>query len=120
MTDIEMFHAFRHTIDEYVFPLLMENKSDFRRIECEGQTVGFLMVNLDGYIEGLWIHPDFQRRGLARKAIYEYVRDVGLPWRLHIVNTNKPAKKFWHGVFDLAVVGSNEIDTLYEVVRCKL
>ena len=116
MNTLEMYHKFRYEIDEYAFPLI---PGDFRKICYENKAVGFLQVDPDGYIGGLWVHPDYRRRGLARKAIFDYVNDVGLPWRLHIVNTNKPARKFWHSVFELKKINENEVDTLWEVISYK-
>ena len=116
MNALEMYHAFRYEIDEYAFPLL---PGEIREITFNGETIGFLEIDSDGYIGGLWVHPDYRRIGLARKAVLDYVNECGLPWRLHTVNTNKPAKKFWHSVFELQKVDQNEVDTLWEVIGCK-
>lgn len=114
----ELFFTFRNEIDSYVFPILMENGAIFKRIEVRKQLVGFLMVT-DGYIEGLYIKPFYRRQGLGRKAILEYINEHGLPERLHIVNTNKVAKKFWHSIFKMRMLEKNEIDTLWEIEGLK-
>jgi hypothetical protein len=49
----------------------------------------------------------------------EYIQEYGLPERLHIVNTNKVAKKFWHSIFKMRMLEKNEIDTLWEIEGLK-
>ena len=114
MTDKELYHAFRNEIDDYAFDLELRC-AVFKPIYDGLLKVGFLMV-IGSYIEGLYVEPKYRRKGLARKAVYEYVRDYGLPRRLHTVNTNKPAIQFWNTVFNLRIIEVGEIDTLWEVV----
>lgn len=110
-----LYHDFRYEIDDYMYPL-MEKWA--RPIWYENDIVGFLMV-IDGYIEGLYVRKDLRRKGLGRQAVEDYIRDNGLPWRLHIINTNKVAKRFWNSLFVLKKIEVNDIDTLYEVMRVR-
>lgn len=114
----EMYFRFRNEIDSYVLPILIENGAIFKRIEVRKQLVGYLMV-IDGYIDGLFVLPSYRREGLGKKAVMEYIQDYGLPERLHIVNTNKVAKKFWHSIFKMRMLEKNEIDTLWEIEGLK-
>jgi len=114
----EMYFRFRNEIDSYVLPILIENGAIFKRIEVRKQLVGYLMV-IDGYIDGLFVLPGYRRQGLGKKAVMEYIQDYGLPERLHIVNTNKVAKKFWHSIFKMRMLEKNEIDTLWEIEGLK-
>lgn len=110
-----LYHEFRHEIDELAYPLIVSMpdvrvKGIYDGSEC----VGFMLVEGD-YIDALYVREGHRRKGLARKAVIEYVREYGLPRSLHIVNTNKAAKRFWNGIFKLRVLERNEVDTLYEV-----
>lgn len=114
----EMYFRFRNEIDSYVLPILIENGAIFKRIEVRKQLVGYLMV-IDGYIDGLFVSPGYRRQGLGKKAVMEYIQEYGLPERLHIVNTNKVAKKFWHSIFKMRMLEKNKIDTLWEIEGLK-
>ena len=114
----EMYFRFRNEIDSYVLPILIENGAIFKRIEVRKQLVGYLMV-IDGYIDGLFVSPGYRREGLGKKAVMEYIQDYGLPKSLHIVNTNKVAKKFWHSIFKMRMLEKNEVDTLWEIEGLK-
>ena len=114
----EMYFRFRNEIDSYVLPILIENGAIFKRIEVRKQLVGYLMV-IDGYIDGLFVSPGYRREGLGKKAVIEYIQDYGLPKSLHIVNTNKVAKKFWHSIFKMRMLEKNEVDTLWEIEGLK-
>lgn len=114
----EMYFRFRNEIDSYVLPILIENGAIFKRIEVRKQLVGYLMV-IDGYIDGLFVLPGYRRQGLGKKAVMEYIQEYGLPERLHIVNTNKVAKKFWHSIFKMRMLEKNKIDTLWEIEGLK-
>ena len=116
--EMEMYFRFRNEIDSYVLPILIENGAIFKRIEVRKQLVGYLMV-IDGYIDGLFVSPGYRRQGLGKKAVMEYIQDYGLPKSLHIVNTNKVAKKFWHSIFMMRMLEKNEIDTLWEIEGLK-
>ena len=114
----ELYFRFRNEIDSYVLPILIENGAIFKRIEVRKQLVGYLMV-INGYIDGLFVSPGYRREGLGKKAVMEYIQDYGLPKSLHIVNTNKVAKKFWHSIFKMRMLEKNEIDTLWEIEGLK-
>ena len=114
----EMYFRFRNEIDSYVLPILIENGAIFKRIEVRKQLVGYLMV-IDGYIDGLFVSPGYRRQGLGKKAVMEYIQEYGLPKSLHIVNTNKVAKKFWHSIFKMRMLEKNKIDTLWEIEGLK-
>jgi putative acetyltransferase len=53
--------------------------------ECDGIAAGFSELDADGYIDMLYVSPDFQRRGVAR-ALLDHIetlaRQIGIT-RLH-------------------------------------
>lgn len=121
----DMYLAFRKTMDDYCFPLLREwaqkqegfitlydNESDERK------PVGFLIV-IDGYVDGIYVLPKHRRKGIARKAIMDYLKSGGVITRLHIIRTNTPALNFWKSIFVLEPENDCPVDVLYRVVRRK-
>ena len=117
----EMYHAFRNEIDSYSFPSLKEwakSTGCYRLIKCDGKVVGFLMV-IEKYIEGIYVSPKYRGRGLAKKAVLDYIKDGNNVEHLHIVNSNMTAYWFWHGIFDLRAIKKNNVDTLYYIVGVK-
>lgn len=55
-------------IDEAVFGKRCESKSTWIA-EVEGRIAGFVDIEADGHIDMLYVHPDFQRRGVARALL---------------------------------------------------
>ena len=116
-----MYHEFRNEIDSYCFPLLQKwakQTGCYRYIMYEGEVVGFLMV-IDKYIEGIYVEPEHRRKGLARQAILDYIKDGNNVEKLHIVRSNNTAYKFWNSIFELHEIDSNRCDVLYYIVRVK-
>jgi putative acetyltransferase len=58
-------------IDEEKFGHRRESKATWVA-ELEGRIGGFSDLAPDGHIDSLYVHPDFQRRGMAR-ALLQYV-----------------------------------------------
>lgn len=115
---LELYRQFRRTIDEYVFPLILKNseENDYVPIECNGKQVGFLIVCDEGYVDAIYVLPEYRRRGLARKAVLDYM-DAGHEIdQMHIVQTNETALKFWNSIFELDGGDSSYIDRMYYVV----
>lgn len=114
---LELYRQFRRTIDEYVFPMILKSEEDdYVPIECDGKQVGFLIVCDDGYVDAIYVLPEYRRRGLARKAVLDYM-DAGHEIdRMHIVHTNETASKFWNSIFELDGGDSSYIDRMYYVV----
>lgn len=118
---LQMFLNFRKTCDELSFPLLAEwagASGDYKEITFEGQVVGFLMI-IEGYVEGIYVKPEFRRKGLAKKAVLDFVKDGGFINKLHIIRTNKAAQKFWNSVFYLKKIDECPVDALYQVESVK-
>lgn len=121
---MELYHDFRYAIDEYAFPNIKkwaEDGGTFKVIEIDGAIVGFLAV-IGGYVEGIYVHPEYRRRGLARQAVLEYIENGGEIGSLHIVKGNKTAEKFWRSIFFLEkddLAPDNPVDTFYTVKGLK-
>ena len=121
LTDEEMYHAFRHVVDSYAFPIMKrwgESSGTYRHIMYHGRPVGFLLV-IDNYIDAIYVRPDYRRKGLAKKAVLDYIREGNHVYRLHIVKTNEPAMKFWNSVFFLREIERNECDVLFFIEGIK-
>lgn len=71
------------------------------------------------YIDCLYIRPEHRRKGYARKAVLEWYEKQTAVVRLHIINTNEPALRFWNKLFELEVIEENDIDTLYCIKKVK-
>lgn len=115
---LEMFHAFRKRMDGLCYPVLKEWSEEtggMKIIRCDGKIAGFLMI-IDGYVEGIYIKPDFRRKGLARQAVLDAADSIRT---FHIINTNEEAKAFWFSVLNLEPMEWNRVDTLYSVEGVK-
>lgn len=123
----EMYFAFRKTIDDYCFPLIKEwatKQKGFITLYDENDDkskhnpVGFLIV-IDGYVDGIYVIPEHRRKGIAKKAVMDYLKSGGVITRLHIIRTNTPALKFWKSIFVLEPENDCPVDVLYRVVRLR-
>ena len=74
---------------------------------------------INGYIEGIWVEPEHRRRGKAKQMVFDYISKYGIPSRLHILNNNIPAQKFWNSIFNLSKVEETNIDILYSIIGVK-
>lgn len=123
---LEMYLAFRKTIDDYCFPLIKEwatkqkgfitlyDNNDNERVGHN--PVGFLIV-IDGYVDGIYVIPEHRRKGIAKKAVMDYLKSGGVITRLHIIRTNTPALNFWKSIFVLEPENDCPVDVLYRVVK---
>ena len=121
----EMYLAFRKTMDCYCFPLIKEwatKQEGFITLYDENddkskrKPVGFLIV-IDGYVHGIYVMPEHRRKGIAKKAVMDYLKSGGVITRLHIIRTNTPALKFWESIFVLEPENDCPVDVLYNVVK---
>ena len=81
-------------------------------ITYNGKTVG-MIANTYDYIDCVYIKPRYRRKGLAKKSVERLIK--GRNMRLHIINNNTVAYKFWNDNFYLEKISSNNVDTLYWV-----
>ena len=121
----EMYFAFRNTMDCYCFPLIKEwatKQEGFITLYDENDNkskrkpVGFLIV-IDGYVDGIYVMPEHRRKGIAKKAVMDYLKSGGVITRLHIIRTNTPALNFWKSIFVLEPENDCPVDVLYNVVK---
>lgn len=109
----DLYVEFRSEIDRMAFPLICKIKGMVvKEIFDDGEAVGFLMVE-NGYIDSLYVREGHRRKGLARKAVLEYVEEYGLPNTLRIIKTNTAAKRFWKSIFEMTMIDRNEVDYHY-------
>lgn len=116
-TFINLYSNFRHELDQMAVPLIYNELRIVEPILYDNKTVGFI-CGFENYIDGVYVMPEYRRKGLAKKAVLDYVNDKLLYGvKLHIINTNNPARKFWHSLFVLKRIETNEVDTLYEIIE---
>ena len=117
---IKMYLKFRNELDKICVPVILsELHMQIYDIKYNNKVVGMMCANPD-YIDCVYIQPEYRRKGLAKKQVLNFVKEhIRYGVRLHIINNNEPAKAFWNNLFDLKVVGGNQLDTLYEIVRIK-
>ncbi len=123
----EMYLAFRKTMDNYCFPLIKEWATkqkgfitlyDDNDDKDKRKPVGFLIV-IDDYVDGIYVIPEHRRKGIAKKAVMDYLKRGGVITRLHIIRTNTPALNFWKSIFVLEPENDCPVDVLYRVIRRK-
>jgi ribosomal protein S18 acetylase RimI-like enzyme len=115
-----MYLDFRKEIDLYSYSLLKEwSGSDFIKIKDGETVVGFLMILDHSYVNGIYIKPEYRRKGLARKAELDYLDQGGVLSSLHVIKSNKPALSFWKSLFKLRIIDQCPTDILFEVVGLK-
>lgn len=123
----EMYVEFRKTMDDYCFPLIKEWATkqegfitlyDDNDDKAKRKPVGFLIV-IDGYVDGIYVMPEHRRKGIAKKAVMDYLKSGGMINRLHIIRTNTPALKFWKSIFVLKPENDCPVDVLYRVVKLR-
>ena len=115
---VGLYRSFREELDRICAPAIIDKLKYVEYIKCEGKTVGMIGGN-PGYIDVLYVKPEYRRRGLAREAAISWYRKYKQPYeavRLHIITRNFAAKKFWSSVFVLTELGSDEVDGLYEIL----
>lgn len=115
MTQLEMYHRFREEIDDFAYPLI-ERMSNYVVLRKGEEEIGFIMVCENGYIDSMWVNPMYRRQGFGQKLVLDYIEQYGMPRTLHIVNTNKTAKKFWQSIFRMTWIERNDVDTLWEII----
>lgn len=114
MSDIELYTEFRKELEEYAIPLLVDYLT-FIRLQDYDKTIGFACITGD-YIDAFYILPEYRRKGIGSKLVKQLVKDNNLK-KLHIINTNIPALKFWKKNFKLRKLEINFCDSLYEIVE---
>lgn len=111
--DLEMYIAFRNELDSMEFPRMVgETQIAYITIECDGFDVGFLLVN-KGYVIGIYIKPEYRRRGLARNAVLEFIKNGGIINRLEILDCNTIAHNFWGSLFNLKAERYSATSTIF-------
>lgn len=120
MNRIERYAQFRKELDRLCIPVILsDDRMTVKDIEYNGVVVGIFCAFAD-YIDCVYVEPEYRRKGLAKQVVIDWVkRHINYGVRLHIINSNEPAKAFWNSLFELKEVGSNPIDTLYEIVRIR-
>jgi GNAT superfamily N-acetyltransferase len=118
-TELEMYLDFRKHIDTLCFRNIQkEAGTGYQRIMCGEELVGFLIV-INGYVDAIYVKPEYRRMGLGRDAIVNFLISGGQIKSLHILNNNEPAKVFWESLFELKEDNRTAVDTLYQVFSPK-
>lgn len=117
--ELEMYLDFRKHLDTLCFHTIQkEAGAGYKRIMCGEELAGFLIV-INGYVDAIYVKPEYRRQGLGRDAIVSFLISGGHIDSLHILNNNKQAKAFWESLFELKVVSKTAVETLYQVTQPK-
>ena len=116
----DLYLQFRKELDKLCVPVIVDKVlKSIIPIQYDGKVVG-MVGGFTDYIDCLYVLPEYRRKGLAKRAVLDFVKgNLHYGIRLHIINNNEPAKAFWNSIFELKEIGSNEVDTLYEIVRVR-
>lgn len=118
MDKTELYLEFRKEIDKICVPEILQCVETIPIME-DGKQVGILCVRDEGewvYIDSLYIIPEHRRKGLARREILKWFkRQKKTDIRLHIINKNEIAYRFWTSIFKLEEIDWNYVDTLYRI-----
>lgn len=116
---INLYKTFRKELDEMCVPLIIDELRRIEPIRADGKIVG-IVAGFTDYIDCVYVKPEYRRKGFARQAVLKFVEgkiDKGI--RLNIINNNTVAFNFWCNIFELREIGSDYVDTLYEIVKIK-
>ena len=112
---IELYLQFRRELDKICVPEILKLNQP-KLIKKDNEVVGLLCASPD-YIDCIYILPEHRRKGIAKETLVEHWNEnKNYDMRLHIINNNEPALKFWNSIFKIVNLGENEIDTLYRIV----
>lgn len=112
MNKEKLYKRFRKELEEYAIPLIMNN-IDYIELTDDNKTIGFACIMGD-YLDAFYILPEYRRKGIGSKLVKELYKKYNFK-RLHIINNNIPALKFWKSNFELKKLEINFCDTLYEI-----
>ena len=108
---IKLYTKFRKELDKMCIPLIIDELK-VEPIIYKNKIVGMIAYTYN-YIECVYVKPRYRRKGLAKAAVEKLIK--GRNMRLHIINNNTVAYKFWNDNFKLEVITSDNVDTLYWV-----
>lgn len=120
----ELYFAFRHEIDQNVFPLAVKEShkenSTMRLLKTKQKdgsivTAGFLFVRC-GYVDSIYVIPKYRRQGIATKAIRDFLNEGGTIKALTIVKGNIEAITFWNSVFKLSFINGDDVESNFSVI----
>lgn len=116
---VKFYKSFRKELDEMCVPLVIEELVWKNFITADNKIVG-MIGGYDDYIDCVYVLPEYRRKGIAKKAVLDYVKDkIQYGIQLHIINNNTVAYDFWNSLFDLDALDRNDVDTLYEIIDYK-
>lgn len=84
-------------------------------IRHRGRICGLLCYDKYGYVDCLYIKPEYRKMGIAARVAISFYKK-GKIEMLHIINKNKPAVNFWNKLFWLERIHGNEIEGLYKII----
>ena len=116
-----LYLNFREEIDRLFIPDFLKYMVDVIPIG-EGAEIGIMCIaRCDTwlYIDCLYICPEYRRQGLGKRAVLDWYKKQNEEIRLHIINNNTVALKFWQSIFELQEIEIGEIDTLFRIKRAK-
>lgn len=114
MSKEEMYKKFRYELEDYAVPLIVKNLC-YIELKDNKKIIGFACLEGD-YLDAFYILPKYRLQGLGSKKAKELYELYKFK-RLHIINNNLPALRFWNKIFQLKNIETNFCDTLYEIEK---
>ncbi len=69
------------------------SQSEVYVYEFEGKVIGFIGLD-EGYVQGLFVHPDFTREGIGSRLL-NYIKEDLEFFTLHVFQKNEAAVSFY-------------------------
>ena len=114
---LEQYLNFKRELDLIEFEPLLA-LCDVKRIMFDGKQVGFMLVRDDGFLDSIYVQPEFRRKGLATKAVTDYLKSGKYKIdRLGIIDNNTAAMNFWKKIFNMRIVEDYGTYKVYSVSK---
>ena len=94
---IKLYTKFRKELDKMCIPLIL-GELKIEPILYNRKIVGMIAYT-NNYIDCVYVKPLYRRKGLAKKAVERII--WGISMKIHIINNNTVAYKFWNDNFNL-------------------
>lgn len=99
---VEHFFGFTGGFLLFLLRIFRKDPLRFFVAETDGDVVGTTIISREGkvgYISTVMVHPDYRRRGIAKRLLkraVDYIRDGGMERAiLHVDSVNEPAKNLY-------------------------
>lgn len=114
MTDCKMYLKFMSEVDAMYIPHTLKVCPQVMKIIDGDTEVGIMCVN-NGYVDCLYILPEYRRKGYGKNAVLTYIRQFGMLTDLHVLKFNPVGQSFWDDIFELEPAGDTYLSNYYKI-----